>query len=490
MADISLGEGIGLGFKMPYDDFAVHHIEKIQNEHDKALKEARQRAKQRQADIDQYSADFGKFFIARDKGLLPGYEEPVKAGAADIYNTMKQKLAKDKEYNPNNDYELQKKMTNLFSYMDTAQLSSKNYLEHAKMSLTNPDNYDVNSDMQKNIEAGDYKSLRNAFGGHDHYVGGLITAKDKTDWYKEANNAGQDTKPTVREFPTGENTSTEKQQFTPAEKETAWNNYKTGRGSKLILSAYNQLRTTNPSATPEQAENMVKYTFIKAIPDVLKQNQTKESGGDKSNYSVTPSIDKEINVNIQNMGGGVKTSPITAKKSWELKANIPIQKEFKETINPQTWEKEAPVGGQQFTIGSIIELPVLKTGKDAGKPVRESVAKQYPDQIEYKKYASGTISKKVDVVDENGAVVKDANGVVKQTVRTVPTYIDYDVVEPTLREKKINLEGVNDKTTPSKSTAKTIPASSVKALVGKKGYEGYTEKELIDYYASQGYTIK
>jgi hypothetical protein len=32
--------------------------------------------------------------------------------------------------------------------------------------------------------------------------------------------------------------------------------------------------------------------------------------------------------------------------------------------------------------------------------------------------------------------------------------------------------------------------SAIKSLVGTKGYEGYTEKELVDYYKSQGYTIK
>lgn len=37
---------------------------------------------------------------------------------------------------------------------------------------------------------------------------------------------------------------------------------------------------------------------------------------------------------------------------------------------------------------------------------------------------------------------------------------------------------------------RTTSLSSIKALVGKKGYEGYTEKELVDYYKSQGFTIK
>lgn len=46
-------------------------------------------------------------------------------------------------------------------------------------------------------------------------------------------------------------------------------------------------------------------------------------------------------------------------------------------------------------------------------------------------------------------------------------------------------------TTGSKqSTKKEASLSTIRSLVGKKGYEGYTEKELVDYYKSQGYTIK
>ena len=38
--------------------------------------------------------------------------------------------------------------------------------------------------------------------------------------------------------------------------------------------------------------------------------------------------------------------------------------------------------------------------------------------------------------------------------------------------------------------AKSTTLSTIKSLVGKKGYEGYTEKELIAYYKSLGYQIK
>lgn len=37
---------------------------------------------------------------------------------------------------------------------------------------------------------------------------------------------------------------------------------------------------------------------------------------------------------------------------------------------------------------------------------------------------------------------------------------------------------------------KKVSSTVIKNLVGKKGYEGYTEKELVDYYKSQGYSIE
>lgn len=42
----------------------------------------------------------------------------------------------------------------------------------------------------------------------------------------------------------------------------------------------------------------------------------------------------------------------------------------------------------------------------------------------------------------------------------------------------------------SAKQSKTVTSAQIKGLVGKRGYEGYSEKELADYYKSQGYTIK
>lgn len=41
-----------------------------------------------------------------------------------------------------------------------------------------------------------------------------------------------------------------------------------------------------------------------------------------------------------------------------------------------------------------------------------------------------------------------------------------------------------------KPQGKTVSLSTIKSKVGTVGFEGYTEKELVDYYKSQGYTIQ
>jgi len=48
----------------------------------------------------------------------------------------------------------------------------------------------------------------------------------------------------------------------------------------------------------------------------------------------------------------------------------------------------------------------------------------------------------------------------------------------------------NTETKSPNKSLKTISVDRIKSLVGTKGYEGYTEQELIDYYKSQGYDIK
>ncbi len=55
---------------------------------------------------------------------------------------------------------------------------------------------------------------------------------------------------------------------------------------------------------------------------------------------------------------------------------------------------------------------------------------------------------------------------------------------------KFKLQTVTNKPTLEAKQSKTVSSATIKGLVGKKGYEGYTEKEIADYYKSNGYEIK
>lgn len=55
--------------------------------------------------------------------------------------------------------------------------------------------------------------------------------------------------------------------------------------------------------------------------------------------------------------------------------------------------------------------------------------------------------------------------------------------------KNVNLSDFT-KNKKSNNSLKFVTKSQISSLVGKKGFEGYSEKELMDYYKSQGYEIK
>ena len=110
--------------------------------------------------------------------------------------------------------------------------------------------------------------------------------------------------------------------------------------------------------------------------------------------------------------------------------------------------------------------------------------------------------------DEKGEIIIDGNGEYEldsEKSKTIPIQnFKVDLSKLLLTKSKTGSEVVDEfsgDSTPretesftistvEKNPPKTVSASTIKSLVGKKGYEGYTEKELMDYYKSQGYIIK
>ena len=108
-----------------------------------------------------------------------------------------------------------------------------------------------------------------------------------------------------------------------------------------------------------------------------------------------------------------------------------------------------------------------------------------------KKEADGKLN--VYRVPDPGKGVFKTDFTTKNLVGTLP-YVGTNIkVQPNTKAKTaVVAEGNSrDKSATSKAQPKKQASlSSIKSLVGKKGYEGYTEKELVDYYKSQGYEIK
>lgn len=193
----------------------------------------------------------------------------------------------------------------------------------------------------------------------------------------------------------------------------------------------------------EATEEMKKRILNRFIPET-KTSLHFAPGESGSNYEVAP-IKKAINVNLPaKQQAGKAQQYITGEvnaKSWELKANIPIQKEYNKFFDPENWQQATPVGAKEFTISSVVELPVHKSGPYKGKPASQDIVDKFPNQFEMKKFASGTVRSDVPVTDtETGQpIIEPSTGQPKVKSEITPRYIDYDVVKPTLEERKIKL---------------------------------------------------
>lgn len=135
-----------------------------------------------------------------------------------------------------------------------------------------------------------------------------------------------------------------------------------------------------------------------------------------------------------------------------------------------------------------------------GQPVDGSVIDSEAASIEYKPVIIGQTNdaKAPDQVfielDANPQIMnvlkKGSVGDEEQTMYDVNQIMQEAKAKNRELQQRLSKKGttVQPKGT-AKQTTKTVPLTKIKGLVGKAGYEGYTEKELVDYYKSQGYTI-
>jgi hypothetical protein len=146
------------------------------------------------------------------------------------------------------------------------------------------------------------------------------------------------------------------------------------------------------------------------------------------------------------------------KKYSKADGNGIIYKEGRE-IAPFTKTEQQKYGAnpQQTMIKAGTTLPKYEKGK-----VPADFSGQYLE-VKYK-----------DVKNDDGATVREIETSVPKVATKQPTTETQPQTAPKKEEKK----------------GKTVSLSTIKSKVGTKGFEGYTEKELVDYYTSQGYKIQ
>lgn len=179
-------------------------------------------------------------------------------------------------------------------------------------------------------------------------------------------------------------------------------------------------------------------------PDAYKSTDTKEA-----NYFV---VDRE-----SGQTAGTPELRLTTKDGKEIQAT-------------GTWEFKRLANGDWTVRGDVKETKPIASMKPSDRGKTEEVERTL----------------------EFGEVMFDNKNITKFRGETGIDLIP--MVQSTARKGGLiytNPGAAKPKTTgKTESAGKTATLADIKALVGKPGYDGYTEKELIDYYKSLGYEIK
>lgn len=130
-----------------------------------------------------------------------------------------------------------------------------------------------------------------------------------------------------------------------------------------------------------------------------------------------------------------------------------------------------------------------KFGTDYKIPLSELSATAQGVVIKYANELTGG-----EITQSDVYIQKDTDGnfniVDKETGKGIAPIDFTDVNIKVQPNTKAKVEVVKKGNEMGKPTKKTVSIGKIKSLVGTKGYEGYSEKELIEYYKSNGYDVK
>jgi hypothetical protein len=299
------------------------------------------------------------------------------------------------------------------------------------------------------------------------------------------------------------------------------------------------VKAANPTATPEQIENTALVSFIsKKLQDensaLVKSNIPQKGGGLDIDFGAGGELTFDENnaptggnIPVMFTGKGTKNQPISfegqvptgntygfkmatiggtaAEGVVDAKTNQPLSgktfqkvEAFEATAVPIATKDFITSRGIQYKKGQMIDKGsvaiAVKQGLAEYQPMIKGIATYKESQKIRGKMEDVTITADVLIPAKNvsTSVIRSQG---KEDVPATTAYIQRSIDESTKLNKKYKSEvrskSITTGTPESKkeTSEKSVSLTNIKGLVGKKGYEGYTEKELVDYYKSQGYKI-
>lgn len=369
MADISLGNAIGLQYRMPNSDRAVSSLERIRAEGDEAFRRAQKAMLTAQEDREKYKENFNKWEIDKANGIDEMYYPDIKAKA----DKIRQYMIDNKDFA--NRPEFHKLKFDLAHIFDVTGQSTKNMKEDMQKAYYNSDKFEGRKEYLEAIQEHNLDKLKDAQKKYgiqsvtDYYSPGMMLdnkLKD-VDWLGSImKNAKGGT------YETQEGAKGTSSQV----KEAQYNAWKTSDPK-----AYNAAVTNfGLSLSPEKADLSVKDLFFKQYDSSAAP--LKKDGGEEVLTAEDIKTKIPITKNLTEIGkafigeSGKAEIPKTIKRVEDvahygltLPSNVTLNiPSSKYVIDRNTGEKIDYIGQLNVSGGQILSNKVQENGKEKYVP--------------------------------------------------------------------------------------------------------------------------
>jgi|SRR5215217_913242 len=298
-------------------------------------------------------------------------------------------------------------------------------------------------------------------------------------------------------------------------------------GQAALLKATGGLPVQEVMSLPETKELIrarlnEDYTGHPQLVEQLALNQIRV-GSDRYNKLLDEQVDKAyeakkglnslVNDGVSQISQGVKTIDSTKPEMTEAeRRRLGLAEQANARANEANnrarvrFEERNTNGDTQTTYRQQLVDDMLRGVPGSGEKVKgitKSSGKYGEDTFDILVKGNNlqfTVPPEIRLNTKGDPVVKKAGRTVTinredPAARTALNALISEVTGENISDSKFNSGNASGKmkspTTPKPATTKkSVPLSKVKSLVGKPGYEGYTERELVDYYKSQGYNIQ